>query len=74
MWPVVERAIAEQYDRIFGALTAPTFAIPGNVDLPRLWPAYARPGLDRSYPAIPLLGSRPRFQVQVGSMPRRAPQ
>ncbi|HWM59640.1 MAG TPA: metallophosphoesterase [Pseudonocardia sp.] len=42
---VVERAIAEQYDRIFGALTAPTFAIPGNVDLPSLWPAYARPGL-----------------------------
>jgi Icc-related predicted phosphoesterase len=42
---VVEDAVLEQYDRIFGALTAPTFAIPGNVDMPRLWPRYARPGL-----------------------------
>ena len=42
---VVEEAVREQYDRIFGALTAPTFAIPGNVDMPRLWPDYARPGL-----------------------------
>ncbi len=42
---VVEEAVREQYDRIFGALTAPTWAIPGNVDVPRLWPAYERPGL-----------------------------
>ena len=42
---VVEQAIREQYDRLFAALTAPTYAIPGNVDLPRLWPEYARPGL-----------------------------
>lgn len=42
---VVEGAIREQYDRLFGALTAPTYAIPGNVDLPVLWPGYARPGL-----------------------------
>jgi Icc-related predicted phosphoesterase len=42
---VVEDAIREQYDALFGALTAPTYAIPGNVDLPRLWPDYARPGL-----------------------------
>lgn len=42
---VVEDAIREQYDRLFGALSAPTYAIPGNVDLPRLWPEYARPGL-----------------------------
>jgi Icc-related predicted phosphoesterase len=42
---VVEDAVREQYDRLFGALTAPTFAIPGNVDMPRLWPRYARPGL-----------------------------
>ena len=43
---VVEQAIREQYDRLFGALVAPTYAIPGNVDTPRLWPDYARPGLD----------------------------
>jgi Icc-related predicted phosphoesterase len=42
---VVEQAVREQYDRMFAAMTAPTYAIPGNVDLPRLWPGYARPGL-----------------------------
>ncbi len=42
---VVEDAVREQYDRIFGVLTAPTWAIPGNVDLVRLWPEYERPGL-----------------------------
>jgi Icc-related predicted phosphoesterase len=42
---VVEEAVREQYDRLFAAVTAPTYAIPGNVDMPRLWPAYARPGL-----------------------------
>ncbi len=35
----------EQYDRAFAAMTAPTWAIPGNVDLPGLWPGYARPGV-----------------------------
>lgn len=42
---VVEEAVREQYDRLFAAMTAPTWAIPGNVDLVRLWPDYARPGL-----------------------------
>ncbi len=42
---VVEDAIRAQYDRLFAALSAPTYAIPGNVDLPRLWPDYVRPGL-----------------------------
>jgi Icc-related predicted phosphoesterase len=42
---VVEEAVREQYDRLFSAVTAPTYAIPGNVDLARLWPDYARPGL-----------------------------
>jgi Icc-related predicted phosphoesterase len=42
---VLEGAVREQYDRLFGAVTAPTYAIPGNVDMPRLWPTYARPGL-----------------------------
>jgi Icc-related predicted phosphoesterase len=42
---VVEEAVREQYDRLFGAMTAPAYAIPGNVDLPRLWPEYVRPGL-----------------------------
>jgi Icc-related predicted phosphoesterase len=42
---VVERAVREQYAELFVALTAPTWAIPGNVDLPRIWPEFARPGL-----------------------------
>ncbi len=42
---VVENAVREQYDRMFAAMTVPTYAIPGNVDLPRLWAEYHRPGL-----------------------------
>ena len=42
---VVEHAVRAQYAELFAALTAPTWAIPGNVDLPRLWPEFARPGL-----------------------------
>jgi Icc-related predicted phosphoesterase len=42
---VVQDAVREQYDRMFGAVTAPTYAIPGNVDIPGLWPEFARPGL-----------------------------
>jgi Icc-related predicted phosphoesterase len=42
---IVEEAVREQYGALFAALTAPTWAIPGNVDLPRLWPEFARPGL-----------------------------
>ena len=42
---VVEEAVREQYDRIFAAMTAPTWAIPGNVDMVEYWPDYARPGV-----------------------------
>ena len=42
---VVEEAVREQYTALFAAMTAPTWAIPGNVDLPGLWPDYARPGV-----------------------------
>ncbi|WP_214407259.1 metallophosphoesterase family protein [Pseudonocardia lacus] len=42
---VVDEALREQYDRMFAAMTAPTWAIPGNVDAARLWPEYRRPGL-----------------------------
>ena len=38
---VVEAAIRDQYTKLFGAMTAPTYAIPGNVDVPALWPEYA---------------------------------
>lgn len=42
---VVEDAVREQYVELFAAFTTPTWVIPGNVDLPRLWPEFARPGL-----------------------------
>jgi Icc-related predicted phosphoesterase len=64
---VVEQAVREQYDRLFGAMTAPTYAIPGNVDMPRLWPEYERPGL--SLPdgqVVPVGGMRFGF---VGGAP-----
>ena len=38
---VVEDAIREQYERLFAAMTVPTYATPGNVDAPALWPEYA---------------------------------
>jgi Icc-related predicted phosphoesterase len=38
---VVEGAIREQYTRLFAAMTVPTWATPGNVDAPALWPEYA---------------------------------
>lgn len=43
---VVEAAVLAQYDRLFAAMTAPTWAIPGNVDVAELWPRYERPGLN----------------------------
>jgi Icc-related predicted phosphoesterase len=42
---VVEEAVREQYSRLFGVLTAPTYATPGNVDVPDLWPEYVRDGV-----------------------------
>jgi Icc-related predicted phosphoesterase len=38
---VVEEAVREQYARLFAAMTAPTYATPGNVDTPDLWPEFA---------------------------------
>ena len=38
---VVEAAVRDQYGKLFAALTAPTYATPGNVDTPALWPEYA---------------------------------
>jgi Icc-related predicted phosphoesterase len=42
---VVAAAIREQYARLFAAMTTPTFATPGNVDAPHLWPAFAHDGV-----------------------------
>ncbi|EIE99685.1 metallophosphoesterase family protein [Saccharomonospora glauca] len=41
----VDEAVREQYARIFPAMTAPTYAIPGNVDAPALWSEFTGDGL-----------------------------
>jgi Icc-related predicted phosphoesterase len=38
---VIEDAVREQYRRLFAAMTVPTYATPGNVDVPDLWPEFA---------------------------------
>jgi Icc-related predicted phosphoesterase len=38
---VVQEAILEQYARIFAVMSAPTYATPGNVDVPALWSQFA---------------------------------
>jgi Icc-related predicted phosphoesterase len=41
----VERAVRDQYGRIFGAFPTPTYVTYGNVDLPALWPDFERDGV-----------------------------
>jgi len=42
---VVDEAVREQYTALFAAMTTPTYAIPGNVDVAALWSEFARPGV-----------------------------
>lgn len=38
---VIEEEVRSQYERLFRSFTVPTYATPGNVDLPHLWTEYA---------------------------------
>jgi Icc-related predicted phosphoesterase len=38
---VVEEAVRDQYTKLFAVMPDPTYATPGNVDTPALWPEYA---------------------------------
>ncbi|MBP2702462.1 metallophosphoesterase family protein [Microbispora sp. RL4-1S] len=40
----IEAAVRRQYEQIFAAMPAPAYLTYGNVDLPRLWEDYVRPG------------------------------
>jgi Icc-related predicted phosphoesterase len=72
---VVEQAVREQYARLFGALSAPTWAIPGNVDVPALWPGFARPGLHFPDGAVVVIGGlRVGFAGGIPLPPGRAPE
>lgn len=42
---VVADAVRAQYTDLFAALPVPTYAIPGNVDQPHLWPEFTGPGV-----------------------------
>jgi Icc-related predicted phosphoesterase len=63
----VADAIREQYTALFAAMTAPTWAIPGNVDSPGLWPEFARPGLTMPDGRVEVVGGL-RFGF-VGGIP-----
>ncbi|MEC3973935.1 metallophosphoesterase family protein [Amycolatopsis sp. H20-H5] len=41
----VDEAIRNQYATLFSAMTVPTYATPGNVDTPALWPEFAGEGI-----------------------------
>jgi Icc-related predicted phosphoesterase len=41
----VDEAIRDQYASLFASMSAPTFATPGNVDAPALWPEFAGNGI-----------------------------
>ncbi|WP_409182077.1 metallophosphoesterase [Amycolatopsis sp. VS8301801F10] len=41
----VDEAVREQYSTLFASMTAPTYAIPGNVDAPSAWPEFAGEGV-----------------------------
>ncbi|BBA96813.1 hypothetical protein RVR_2286 [Actinacidiphila reveromycinica] len=41
---LIEQAVRKQYAELFAAFPTPTYATYGNVDVPGLWPEYARPG------------------------------
>ncbi len=41
---LIERGVRAQYDALFAAMPARTYLTYGNVDVPRYWPDYLRPG------------------------------
>ncbi len=41
---LTEAAIRRQYQALFGALSEPAYLTYGNVDVPRLWDSYRKPG------------------------------
>jgi Icc-related predicted phosphoesterase len=43
-WPHIERACREQYDALFKAMPTPAYLTYGNVDIPTMWPEFAREG------------------------------
>jgi Icc-related predicted phosphoesterase len=42
----IEAAVRKQYAALFAAMPTPAYVTYGNVDLPQLWPDYARDGIE----------------------------
>lgn len=63
---VVADAVREQYAELFAAMTAPTWAIPGNVDQPHLWPEFVRDGVVAADGQVVTLGGL-RFGFVAGA-------
>jgi Icc-related predicted phosphoesterase len=64
---VIEAEVRAQYERIFASLTAPTWATPGNVDLPHLWPEFAGDGVTICDGVVAEIGGR-RFGFVGGAV------
>lgn len=68
---IVDEALREQYQRIFEVLPAPTYATPGNVDAPHLWPEFETEGLHILDGATTMLGDLRLGMVGGMVVPRR---
>ncbi|MEQ0564551.1 metallophosphoesterase [Amycolatopsis sp. NEAU-NG30] len=63
----VDEAIHAQYETLFAAMTAPTYATPGNVDTPALWPEFAGEGIEILDGAVAEIGGL-RFGFVGGAL------
>jgi Icc-related predicted phosphoesterase len=64
----IERAVRAQYAELFDAMPDPTYITYGNVDLPALWPDFARPGVTVLDGATVVLGDT-TFGFVGGGLP-----
>ncbi|MDQ6874782.1 MAG: metallophosphoesterase [Actinomycetota bacterium] len=64
---LMDDAIRRQYSAIFEVLPTPTYMTYGNVDLPHMWPDFARPGIQVVDGAVVEIGGR-RFGFVGGGL------
>lgn len=69
---VVEEAVQEQYEAMFSVMSAPTYATPGNVDSPHLWPRFVRDGVHVLDGEVAEIGGLRFGFVGGGLLPRNA--
>jgi Icc-related predicted phosphoesterase len=55
---VIEAAVRRQYTALFAAMPTPAYVTYGNVDIPALWPDYARDGVQVIDGAVVEIGGR----------------